>query len=403
MRFPPASEPIRVAREIARDVLLPAAAAVDAAGSFPAEAVAALRQAGLLQLLVPRRAGGLGEDFSTLAEVTAALGEGCTSTALIFAMHCQQVAVLARHGGGPLYAFLEEVATRGLLVASVTTEIGKGGDLVTALAPLEPAEGGVRVRRGAPAVSYGAEADLFLVTMRAGADSPPTDVRLVLVDRRDGCPQVTGDWDAMGMRGTRTVPMAFDVVVPAERVLAAPFGEVAAHSMIPAGHAGWAAAWLGAARGAFRRFIRQARRDGAAGERRLNSDLFASRLADLRLRLDLVGALLSKICLRLDRLDRTAAPASAYTDIAHTVEVNNLKIAAARESFAVVDGLVELAGLGQGYLKHQTTDLERVFRDLRSASLMFHNNRLLLANGRLLLMEESRLRAAPAAVAEASG
>ena len=391
------------ARQVAATVLRRFAADVDDSGRFPRESVEALRQAGLLAVFVPPRLGGPGGGFATLAGVAAALGESCAATALIWAMHCQQVAVLARHGGPPFAPVLGEIAARGLLVASVTSEAGKGGDLLTALAPLERVPGGVRVRRRAPIVSYGGEADLLLVTMRAAAGSPPTEVRLVLVDRRDGGLEVAGGWDAMGMRGTRSVPMELDVVVPSSRVLTASFGEVAVQSMIPAAHVGWSAVWLGAARGAFRRFVGRVRGDGAAGKRRLGSDLFLSRLAELRLRLDLVDALLSRVCERLDALTREAAPVAAYNDATQTVELNNLKVAAARGAFAVVDGLVELAGLEEGYLKGKPADLERVFRDLRSAGLMYHNDRLLLANGRLLLVEESSLAAAWSAAAVDAG
>jgi acyl-CoA dehydrogenase len=45
--------------------------------------------------------------------------------------------------------------------------------------------------------------------------------------------------------------------------------------------------------------------------------------------------------------------------------------------------------LAQGYMKNTALDLERVFRDLRSATLMYHNDRLLGANGKLILVENS--------------
>jgi acyl-CoA dehydrogenase len=385
----PRIHPLEAAREIAAAVLRSHAADVDARGRFPAESVEALRQAGLLGFFVPERFGGTPGGFAALGSVAASLGEECLSTALIWAMHCQHVAVLARHAADAHGGVLEAIAERGLLVASVTTETGKGGDLLTAEAPLAAVPGGVRVRREAPVVSYGAEAAFFLITMRAAADRPPNDVRLVLAARRDGEVAVTGDWNAMGMRGTRSVPMTFDVTVAPDRVLAAPFAEIALQTLIPAGHVGWSAAWLGAARGAFTRFVRQMRREGTRGRRRLDSDLLHCRLAELRLRLDLVDAMLERVSARLDSWTRDGVPAGPYGDIRHTLELNNLKVAAAREAFSVVDGLVELAGLAQGYLKEKPEGLERVFRDLRSATLMFHNDRLLKANGKLLLVEGS--------------
>ena len=55
-------------------------------------------------------------------------------------------------------------------------------------------------------------------------------------------------------------------------------------------------------------------------------------------------------------------------------------------AFDVIDGLMELRGF-PGYTRADKGGLERVFRDLRSAALMFSNDRLLQANGRLMLVE----------------
>lgn len=385
----PPIDPFETACTLARTVLRTWARAVDAEGRFPAESVDGLRRAGLLAPFVPVHLGGLGGGFSAFAAIAASLGEECLSTALIWAMHGQQVAVLARHSAESQREALAAIVRDGLLVASVTTEAGKGGELLAACSPLVPSADGFRIHRAAPIVSYGAEASYFLVTMRAAADRPPNDVRLVLVERGDGEIRVTGGWDAMGMRGTRSVPMAFDVTVPPGRILAAPFPQIAAQSLVPAGHVGWSAAWFGAARGAFTRFVRLVRRHGAPGRGGPPSGLFFHRLAELRTRLDLVRALLERVAARLDSLTARDLPASAYSDIGHAIELNNLKLVSSSESFAVVDGLIELAGLGQGYLREQPSDLERVFRDLRSATLMFHNDRLLEANGKLLMVEGS--------------
>jgi alkylation response protein AidB-like acyl-CoA dehydrogenase len=238
--------------------------------------------------------------------------------------------------------------------------------------------------RSAPFVSYGEHAGLFLVTMRAGADRPATDVRLVLVRPQDGRIRVTGAWDAMGLRGTCSVPMEIDVTVGPERVIGGSFRDVALRTLVPAAQVGWTAAWYGAARGAMTRFLRERRERHAQGT---PSDLVLSRIAELRLELDLVESILLRVARRLDRLRGEGAPSAAYEDLAHNILVNNLKIAGSRSAFAVVDGLIALSGLGPGYLRGEGRDLERIFRDLRSAALMYSNDRLLLANGRLLLVE----------------
>ena len=304
-------------------------------------------------------------------------------------MHCQQVLVLADHGTAAQADVLAAIARQGPLLASVTSEYGKGGDLLTAQTPLVSAGDRLRVRRSAPVVSYGAEADFFLITMRAGEERPTNDVSLVLVKPEDGRVRVAGDWNAMGMRGTRSIPMEFDVVVDRQRLIGQSFRRVALQSMVPAGHLGWTAAWFGGARGAFKQFVGQLRTMGAQGKGRLQSDLFISRLANLRLSLDLIEALLYRAAERFDRLRQTQAPLEQYEGITHNIALNNLKVAGSRLAFSVADGLIELSGLCSGYLKEQPLGLEQLFRDLRSASLMYNNDRLLQANGKMLLLEDT--------------
>jgi acyl-CoA dehydrogenase len=377
------------AAAISHNVLRQWAADVDANNRFPSESVEALRDAGLLAFMVPAQFGGQGGNMRALWRIAAVLGEECLATALIWSMHSQQVAVLADHAHAEQAELLRHIATHGLLIASVTTERDKGGDLLTAHAPLVREHNHWRVRRFAPIVSYGAEADMYLITMRSGEDRLPHDVSLVLTTPEDGLVTVEGDWHAMGMKGTRSVPMRFDTLVDANRIIGQTFRQVALQTMIPIGHVAWSAAWFGAAGGALQRFIERARTSRGPGAWDLHSDLFTTRLARLRLWLDLLQSMLEQITTTLDAWRLVQAPMHQYEDITHNIALNNLKVASSELAFAVVHNLMELAGMRHGYLQHNDLGLERVFRDLRSGSLMYHNDRLIQTNGNLLLIERT--------------
>jgi len=75
------------AREIAQSTVAPTAHAHDKAGSFPAEAIAALGAAELLAINVPTSAGGSGLGPRTFAEINAILAEADPSVAMIYMMH----------------------------------------------------------------------------------------------------------------------------------------------------------------------------------------------------------------------------------------------------------------------------------------------------------------------------
>jgi alkylation response protein AidB-like acyl-CoA dehydrogenase len=382
-------DPIAAATE-ATEVLIHWAGEVDRQRRFPTESVDALRSRGLLGYMVPRELGGSGGTYTGLATIAATLGQGCLSTAIIWAMHSQQVVTLADHAQSSLADVLRSVAADGSLIASVTSEAGGTGQLLAVRSALIPEGDKIRLRRSAPIVSYAGEARYYLVTMRRSDAAPALDSRLVLVDGSRSGLTVGDEWNALGMRGTRSVSASFDVLLAPECTLAEPFPSIAARTFIPAGHVGWTAAWYGAASGALRRYVQWLRTRGSQAQVRLDSDLLRSRLADLRARLDPIAALLGRIAARLDRWRSDGVSLDRYHAPSHQIELNSLKIAGSEAAFHVVDELMQLAGLREGYLEGSELGLERVFRDLRSASFMYGNERLRQANGRLLLVEQQR-------------
>jgi acyl-CoA dehydrogenase len=364
-------------------VLAEHARAVDGDAAFPEEGLAALRGSGLLGLLVPVEYGGLGGTTHDLAECADALAGSCLSTAMIWAMHCQQVATVAAHASPELRErLLPRIARGELYLASVTSERGKGGHLLTARAALRRTGDRLIVRRDAPIVTGGLYADGFLITMRDAEDAPDEAVSLVYADRQDLTIEASGNWDPLGMRGTHSVALSIDGEVPAGNVVGEPgdFRTVAVTTLAPVGHLAWAACWLGAARAGLSGLLNLMR--GPAGRRQfdLASELLRSRVARVRLRLDTVAALLSQCLAEVEGGgDLEAIPVQ--------LRLNALKVVAAEECYQVADTLVELAGLRHGYLRDAPLPLERLLRDLRSASLNYANDRLLLANGALALLD----------------
>ena len=87
-----------LARQVAHDHLAAYAAMVDRDAVFPADNIAALRAAGLLDLLTPTHDGGGAVDWQTFVHVMAEIGGACGSTGLIAIMHCAAMMLLAVGG-----------------------------------------------------------------------------------------------------------------------------------------------------------------------------------------------------------------------------------------------------------------------------------------------------------------
>ncbi|MFG3100944.1 acyl-CoA dehydrogenase family protein [Streptomyces sp. NPDC048182] len=354
----------------------------DTEAVFPAEALQALRRTRLLGLLVPAAEGGLGGGLGDVLTATRRLGREDMSLAMVFAMHCQQVAAVVRHADGPLRAeLLPRIGAGEVYLASVTTEAGKGGALLSACAPLEERAGHLVMDRFAPIVTGGAHADGFLVTMRSPGSGNEQDVSLVYADRDQLEVAAAGGWDPHGMRASHSGALHLRGTVPGHQVVGehGRFRDIVAHTFGPLAHLGWSASWLGTAEGALARTVRMLRSGRTRGGADLDSELLLTRLARVRHRLEAVAALLDHTLDVVEREDVSRPRVQLL--------VNGLKVTASEQCHTAVQELVDTVGLRHGYLRDSPVALERALRDLRSASLNFSNDRLLLADGKLTLLD----------------
>lgn len=355
---------------------------------FPVASLQLLRDNGLMGLLVPTRFGGLGGDLSALAEVAQVLASGCLSTAMAWAMHCQQVDVIVRHASDELAeSLLPRIADGRVYLGSVTTGPG-GGALLSSSSPVRAAGARVRIDREAPIVTGAMHADGFLITMRSSEEATDRSMSLLYADRSQLAIEQTGNWETLGMRGTESLGLSLTGEVPRPQVVGEPggFRAVAVESMAPAGHIAWAACWLGAARAASADFASLMRSPNRPRGIDITSDLVRERLARIRIDMELVGAYLHRVVEEVLEIRRRNASVDASPVQIH---LNTLKIAASELTHRSVDRLVQLAGLSLGYRKDSELALERRLRDLRSASLNFANDRLLTATGSLCLLDRN--------------
>ena len=395
---PPLVNPIEIAREVAR-VIAAHAAKVDEQGIFPETGLQALKQSGLMGLIVPYEYGGLGASYEMMSQIAQILAGSCLSTGMIWAMHCQQVATITDHASEELrQKVLPMIANGKMFVASVTSEREKGGHLLTAYAPLMMADDEIVLVRDAPVVTGGAFGDGYLITMRASEDSPPSQVVLVFADRTQLEIEARSGWFPLGMRGTDSAAMTLKGHLPCTQVInpQGGFEHVAVSTMIPVGHIAWAASWLGATQAAFNQMLDIFRDPKARKGYNLQSDLFTTRLARIRLQIDTVRVYLQQVIQEYEDTRRYSDDENGKSKCASpsfNIRINNLKLLASEVLFDAINQLIQLSGLRYGYMRNERVCLERTFRDLRSASLMYSNDRLLVANGKLALLDRDALNA----------
>jgi acyl-CoA dehydrogenase len=375
---------VEAAQRIGAETAGPAAEAVDRQARFPHEAVAALREERMLGAFVPEELGGRGATIGELAAVCETLGRFCASTAMIYAMHQIEVICLVRHGvTTPFFRnYLAELAQHQWLIASATSEVGVGGDLRRSVCAVEHDGNCLRVTKRAPVISYGEEADDILLTARRAPDAAPGDQVLVLARRDNTRLTPTGDWDTLGMRGTRSLGFTLEMTGSVEQVLPVPFADIASQTMLPASHVLWTSLWLGLASDAVdraRAFVRdEARREPGT------VPPSAMRLAEA---VAYQGTMRATVHSGLADFERYQNDPEALAGLGFAIRMNNLKTEAARMAPEIVAQALAVCGIN-GYRCDSRYAVGRHLRDAHSAALMISNERVLSATAAMLLVHK---------------
>jgi acyl-CoA dehydrogenase len=364
--------------------------AVDREGRFPTETFAALKSARLLGVMIPQQFGGEGLSIKQVADLCAALGQVCASSALIYAMHHIKTSSLVFHGPGSVWheAFMSRVAAEQLLLGSATTEGGIGGDLRNSLCAVERDLSGATfvLRKEAIVVSYGEQADAILVTARKDGAAPSSDQVLVVGERAQTELIKTGGWDAFGMRGTGSDGFVLTIKAPVEQIFPLPFADIAAQSMLAHTHILWSAVWYGIASEAVQRaqsLVRaESRRRAAAALPGNTITPGNTRLAELLKELQLMrGLILSGI----ERLEQAHLDPSLLESAGFLIEMNTLKISASEAVVAILNRAMLVCGI-HGYRNDTPYSLGRLMRDAQSAPIMINNDRILANTANMVLM-----------------
>jgi acyl-CoA dehydrogenase len=369
---------------IADEVAAPNADDVDRQARFPVETIDALREQGALSAFVPTEFGGGGVAFESLAAACFTLGRRCGASAMVFAMHQIQVVTIVQHvESSPWFeGYLRELSADQRLIASVTSEVGTGGDMSRSVAALSPAGDGVAtLEKQAPTVSYGEHADDLLITLRRSPDSEPGDQVLALARKDQTELERNGTWDPLGMRGTCSPGFVVRAEIPTAQVLHPAFSEIAPVSMVPVSHILWSHLWLGIASDAFERaraFVRAAakRKPGEPLPAAVRLSHLLSELAPLRAEVQLA---LREYC------ETVATDRERLLTMGSVMRFNNLKLAASEQAPRVCQGALEVCGI-MGFKNDTPFSVGRHLRDTMSAVLMVANERIHQTNASLLLI-----------------
>jgi acyl-CoA dehydrogenase len=303
---------------------------------------------------------------------------------MVLAMHHSQVACLVDHAGGIawLEALLGRVGRDGLLLASVTSEVGVGGKMRTSHCAVEPAgDGRFTLEKRASSISYGAYADVFLATARANPSAGESDQVLVVVPAAPEVLSRTGGWNSMGMRGTCSEAFVVRASGGMDQIIPVGFARIAAETMVPVSHLLWSSVWCGIAAdavGRARAYLRAKIRAGGSP-----STDGANHLVRATERLLAVEALVKQALAGHESVGPGASFAAA-------AGLNMLKTGVSDACLAIVEEALLVCGFA-GYSNEGPYSLSRHVRDIHSARLMIHNDRVRDNTAHLLMLQAPAL------------
>jgi alkylation response protein AidB-like acyl-CoA dehydrogenase len=184
----------------------------DLAGTFAAENIALLREAGLFRLIVPEELGGMGAGLAEAVEVLRTLAHGSPSTALMFMMHVSvlsQLLIDAELVPAQHRAFFREQrawafgeAMNGRIFGVANSEPGAAGDVHNSRALVTDG----RISGLKSFCSMGTNADYY---MAAARDEHGT-LEYWIVANDPLHVRADSTWNAVGMRSSESVMLRFD-------------------------------------------------------------------------------------------------------------------------------------------------------------------------------------------------
>jgi acyl-CoA dehydrogenase len=349
------------------------AAAVDSTSRFPREAMDEIRAQRLLGILVPADLGGEAASITDVANVCYVLGRACASTAMIYAMHQVKVACIVRHGRGSAWmeGLMRKLASGQMLLASSTTEGNSGGDVRSSAAPVEGAGDNITLDRSATVISYGLHADGIVTTARRDSNAAKSDQVLLVLLKSDYTLDPISSWDTLGMRGTASAGFRLRASAKREQVVRVDYQSIHSQSMTPAAHLFWTSAWAGVASAAVEKahkFVKHVARQSGGN--------LPPGAAQLTKAISSLMTLRAMIAAAAQRFEAIAGDADALAAQNFQTSIVMLKVDASELALSIVMSAMRAGGLA-AYRLDGEFSIARHLRDILSAPVMIHNDRIL--------------------------
>ena len=352
-------------RTMARERIMPRAAAYDRSGEFPWDNVRDINALGLNAMFVPEAYGGAGLSYAAYLACVREVSQACASTGIIWATNFHAMKPIIDFGNEEQKRRLLPRVAEGALASLAITEPDAGSDATHMTTRFTPAGDDVIVSGGKTFITSGDVADLILVFGKwAGIEDDRKAISALVLEK--GTPGLTAlrKEDKMGHRASSTTALAFeDCIVPRANLLGGPgAGLSLLLASLNKSRPSVAAHALGIARAAFEDAVAYVNERRQSGRRIIEFQGIQFLLADLAAELALCESWLWHVARLVDGGVSDFGP-----------EASVLKLRASDLAMRMATEAVQLHG-GYGYCTDYR--VERLMRDAKISQIWEGTNQI---------------------------
>lgn len=351
---------VKTAARLAREVLAARAEIIDQTADHPLESWKDVWENDLLGIAIPASHGGLGLDLPTYCKVVEQLATGCTNTAMTVHMHSTVMRFIDGLGTERQKAmYYPEVVSEGKLYGSWGSEPASRGGATRRHTRIEANGDGYTINGVKHFCTMAGGAYRYMIHCSMLGAPPESSLLVALAPHDQDGLEIQDEWNTLGMRGTVSPSVNLEnCQVPKEAVLGEP-GQAPREGIGLSFGLGYAAIYIGAAQGALdftKTFCQTHHFDPEPG---MMSDSIVVQRSVAEMSMALEGA--RQVLYQSARLWPEKNPELRAFLAARA------KYLATEAALKVTSQAIQCVG---GRSAHKYYPLERIFRDVRTCTLM---------------------------------
>ena len=354
-----------LARQIAREKILPVRAELDEREEFPWDIMKELAAADLFAIFVPEAYGGLGAGILDVCLAMEEISKVCAGVAVSYASSALGAFPIILYGSEEQKAkYLPDIAAGKKLAAFGLTEAGAGSD-ASAIQTTAVLDGDHYVLNGTKQwITNGGEAEIYSVIAMTNKARGTRGASALIVEKGTPGFSFGKKEKKMGIRSSTTRELIFeDCRVPRENLVGREGqGFLAAMKTLDKSRPGIGAQALGIAQGAYEEAARYARERVQFGKPISSFQAIQHMLADMATKIEAARALIYSVARFLDSDPKDMAVESAMA-----------KLYASDIAMEVTTDAVQIMG-GYGYMREYPA--EKYMRDAKITQIYEGTNQI---------------------------